>query len=269
MSRVIGLYNIKENLWDKLVYVHTLSGGEACINGSQAKIYLHRAGEPFRCDMDYAIVLPKGTKVHSRRFFAVNSGECLFDVSDDASVFVKTPGFVSISSRFDFWRYINTAVLTVSDKCSRGEREDTAGPTLSDLAETIGAVVNLRATVPDERGSISEIIKKWCDEENLNLILTTGGTGLSKRDITPEALADIQDKQVPGFGETMRARTMLYTPRSFLTRSLAVVRKDTLIIAFPGSETAVKQCFEAVMPAVRHGVETLCGWDSECGHHHK
>lgn len=270
MSRVIGLYNIKNDCWDKLVYIHSVSGGGVCVNGEPTRIYLHRAGEEFRSDdMDYAIVLPKDAKMHEGQLFAVNAGECLFKVADNYALSVQVSGFVGVSSHFEFWRSINAAVLTISDKCSSGEREDTAGAVLVDLAEAVGAKVILREVVPDEREVISKVISDWADKGNVNLILTTGGTGLSRRDVTPEALMDVHERIVPGFGEIMRSHTMLYTPRSFLTRSLAVVRGETLVIAFPGSETAVRQCFEAIMPALRHGVEILCGWDAECGHHHK
>ena len=270
MSRVIGLYNIKRDCWDKLIYIHSVSGGGVCVNGEQVRVYLHRAGEEFLSgDMDYAIVLPRNARIPEGELFAVNSGECLLKVADKNEISVQVSGFVGVSSRFEFWRSINAAVLTISDKCSSGEREDTAGAVLADLAEAIGAAVILRSTVPDERASIAAVIRDWADNKDINLILTTGGTGLSKRDVTPEALMDIQERVVPGFGEIMRSHTMLYTPRSFLTRSLAVVRGNALVIAFPGSETAVRECFEAIVPALRHGVEILCGWDAECGHHHK
>ena len=270
MSKVIGLYNIKDGIWDKLIYVHSLSDGGACVNGARANIFLHRAGDKFRSgDADYAIVLPRDTKIHAGRLFAINGGECLLAVRDEGAISVQVPGFIGVSSRFELWRSINSAVLTISDKCSRGEREDASGAALADLAEAIGSTVIERAVVPDEREVISAAVKKWADRGDINLILTTGGTGLSARDVTPEALMDVHDRVVPGFGETMRSRTMVYTPRSFLTRSLAVVRGKTLVIAFPGSETAVRQCFEAIMPGLRHGVEILCGWDAECGHHHK
>jgi molybdenum cofactor synthesis domain-containing protein len=167
----------------------------------------------------------------------------------------------------EVWRPINAAVLTVSDKGSRGERDDTAGPALADMASALGARSAHRDIVPDERGVIADKLKSWADSGEVNLILTTGGTGLSRRDVTPEAIMDVHDRTIPGFGEIMRAHSMLYTPRGFLTRSLAVTRGETLIIAFPGSERAVRQCFEAIAPGLRHAVEILCGWDAECGGH--
>jgi molybdenum cofactor synthesis domain-containing protein len=183
------------------------------------------------------------------------------------AISVVSSGFIGVSARADVMRPIRTGVLTVSDRGYAGERADTSGPALEDLAAAIGAVVERRDTVPDERDAISRKLVEWADSDALELILTTGGTGLSPRDVTPEALTDIGDRIAPGFGETMRARSMCYTPRGCLGRGIAVTRGKTLVIAFPGSERAVRQCFEAIAPALRHGVEILIGRDADCGGH--
>jgi molybdenum cofactor synthesis domain-containing protein len=180
---------------------------------------------------------------------------------------VVCPGFIGASARMGVLRPIRTGVLTVSDSGYAGERADTAGPALEHLAAAVGAVVERRDIVPDERDIISRKLVEWADSDALELVLTTGGTGLSARDVTPEALMDIGDRTAPGFGETMRARSMYYTPRGCLGRGVAVTRGKTLIIAFPGSERAVRQCFEAIAPALRHGVEILVGRDADCGGH--
>jgi molybdenum cofactor synthesis domain-containing protein len=142
---------------------------------------------------------------------------------------------------------------------------DTAGPALADLLRAVGSTVERREVVPDERDVIASKLTEWSGPDGLDLILTTGGTGLSRRDVTPEALMDVGEKTAPGFGEIMRSHSMLYTPRGFLSRGTAVTRGGSLIIAMPGSERGARQCFEAVMPALRHAVGTLRGWDSECG----
>ncbi|MDR2137047.1 MAG: bifunctional molybdenum cofactor biosynthesis protein MoaC/MoaB [Synergistaceae bacterium] len=162
-------------------------------------------------------------------------------------------------------RPLRAAVLTVSDKGSRGEREDTAGPALCDLLRSIGAEVAHRAVVPDERAAITEVLETW--SEDVQLILTTGGTGLSLRDVTPDALEEIADRVIPGFGELMRAESLKHTPHAPLSRGLAVTRGRCFIMALPGSRRGAEQCFEAVRPALRHAVGTLNGWDedSECG----
>ena len=126
-----------------------------------------------------------------------------------------------------------------------------------------------RAVVPDEPEEIRRTLVRWCDEEKLHLVLCTGGTGLSPRDRTPETLTELADRVVPGFGETMRLRTLAHTPRAFLSRGLAVTRERTLLIAFPGSERGARQCFEAILPGLRHGVETLAGIATECGAPHR
>ncbi|HAJ93374.1 MAG TPA: molybdenum cofactor biosynthesis protein [Synergistaceae bacterium] len=161
---------------------------------------------------------------------------------------------------------MRAAILTVSDKGSRGDRIDTAGPELERLITAQGAFVEDKKIVPDEKEEIAGTVRSWCDE-GYDLVLTTGGTGLSPRDVTPEALMGIADKVVPGFGEMMRIKTLEFTERAFLTRSVAVICKNTLVIAFPGSQRGARQCFEAIVPALRHGIETLAGWDSECGGH--
>jgi molybdenum cofactor biosynthesis protein MoaC len=162
-------------------------------------------------------------------------------------------------------RALRAAVLTVSDKGSRGEREDTAGPALCGLLESMGAEVLHKTIVPDEPSAITEVLEAW--SEDVQLILTTGGTGLSPRDVTPDALEKIADRVVPGFGESMRAESRKYTPNASLSRGLAVTRGRCLIVALPGSRRGAEQCFEAIRPALRHAVGTLNGWDedSECG----
>lgn len=265
--RIIGLYRVKGREWEKLVYLHRNAEGRACVNGLPARIALHAAGaRPMPEDADYVVVLPGGVNPPENSFLAVNEGECLLWKEKEGPLEVRNAGFLGVSSPAVFWRPILAGVLTVSDKGSRGERTDTAGPALSDMIEALGSIVVKQDVVPDDREAIAGRLAGWADNERLQIILTTGGTGLSPRDVTPEALMDVHDRVVPGFGEVMRSRSMLHTPRGFLTRSIAILRKNTLIVAFPGSERAVRQCFEAIAPALRHGVEIMSGWDAECGH---
>jgi molybdenum cofactor biosynthesis protein MoaC len=156
-------------------------------------------------------------------------------------------------------------LLTISDKGYRGEREDTAGPVLCDLLESMGAEVLHRVIVPDECSDITRVLETW--SKSVQLILTTGGTGLSPRDVTPDVLEKIADRVVPGFGEMMRAESRKYTLNAPLSRGLAVIRGRCLIIALPGSRRGAEQCFEAIRPALRHAIGTLNSWDedSECG----
>jgi len=164
-------------------------------------------------------------------------------------------------------RPISSGVLTVSDKGYAGERIDTSGEALVELLKNFGADVKRRAIVPDEKGKIAALLVEWTDEDNLELILTTGGTGLSPRDVTPEALLLVGDRIVPGFGEFMRIKSAVQTPNGILTRGIAVTRGKSLIISLPGSERASRCCFEAAEPALRHAIEILNGIGGECGSH--
>jgi molybdenum cofactor synthesis domain-containing protein len=247
--------------------MHSNSGGELCVNGEPAKAAVRFAGRGLESGPDgFEMVIAPGPVAPDSVFIAVNSGETVLWADSGGGITCVCPGFVCVSDSIEFRRPIRAGVLTVSDKGARGEREDSSGPALADLTRAIGSEIVCSAIVPDDREIIASLLREWADERSLDLILTTGGTGLSRRDVTPEALMDVSDRVVPGFGEIMRARAMLYTERGYLSRSLAVTRGGALIVAFPGSERAVRQCFEAVAPALRHGVETLCGWDSECGH---
>ncbi len=155
-------------------------------------------------------------------------------------------------------------ILTISDKGSRGEREDTSGSIIEDLLTGIGMQVAYREIVPDEKDDIAGKLIKWADTAKIDLILTTGGTGLSPRDITPEATLSIVDKLVPGISEAMRAESIRKTPRGMLSRGISGILGKTLIINLPGSPKAVKECLGAIMPALPHAVETVRGEAFEC-----
>jgi len=158
---------------------------------------------------------------------------------------------------------VRAAVLTISDKGAAGERLDTAGPALRKLLEAAGAEVVHTMIIPDEIDLIAETVSKWsCDA---HLILTTGGTGLSARDVTPEALTRVAERTVPGLGELMRAESLKHTPNAALSRGIAVTRGKCLISALPGSERGARQCFEAIEPALIHAIEILNERGSDCG----
>ena len=168
-------------------------------------------------------------------------------------------------SRHGNSRLISSGVLTISDKGYLGERVDTSGEALAEMLKIWGSEVKRRAIVPDEKDRIAAQLTEWADKDKLELILTTGGTGLSPRDVTPEALLLVGDRVVPGFGECMRVKSLSQTPNGILTRGIAVTRGNSLIIALPGSERGSCSCLKAVEPALRHAIETLNGWKGECG----
>ncbi len=165
------------------------------------------------------------------------------------------------------------AVITISDKASRGERVDTSGPTICELLKSKGWTVSYTNIVPDEKEQIKAELKKCADELNINLVLTTGGTGFSPRDITPEATLEVIQRRTSGIPEAMRAESLRITPKGCLSRCEAGIRGKTLIINLPGSEKAAKENLLAVIDPIAHGIEMLLGSGSadcaEAPHHHK
>jgi molybdenum cofactor synthesis domain-containing protein len=156
-------------------------------------------------------------------------------------------------------------ILTVSDKGSRGEREDLSGPEIERIVKEAGYEVAFIHLLPDEQKMIEEELKKACDEHLCDLFLTTGGTGFAKRDVTPEATLAVAQKLVPGVPEAMRAYSMTVTPRGMLSRGTCVIRESTLILNLPGSVKAVRENLEYVLPHLEHGLAILLGDASECG----
>jgi molybdopterin adenylyltransferase len=157
---------------------------------------------------------------------------------------------------------INIGILTISDKGSRGQREDLSGPAIRDMVVGIGKVV-LYEIVPDEKAQISKKLTEWADGGKADVILTNGGTGLTPRDVTPEATLAVIDKEVPGIAEVMRARSLLVTPMAMLSRAVAGLRGQCLIINLPGSPKAVRECLEVVLPALAHAVQMIKGVNTE------
>lgn len=164
-------------------------------------------------------------------------------------------------------KQIRAAVLTISDKGYRGEREDTSGPALVRLLEGQGYAVVRTAILPDERDRIEAELRS-CAAESIPLVLTTGGTGFSPRDVTPEATLAVIDRETPGLAEAMRSASMQITPRGCLSRGVAGMCGRTLIINLPGSERAAMENIESILPAVEHGIEMMCSSGSaDCARH--
>jgi molybdenum cofactor synthesis domain-containing protein len=159
---------------------------------------------------------------------------------------------------------IRAAVLTVSDKGSRGEREDVSGDTLVELLEGAGALVAERAIVPDEREAIAAELIRLADDVHATLVLTTGGTGLTSRDVTPEATLAVLDREAPGFAEAMRAGSLAKTPHAMLSRAVSGLRGRTLIVNMPGSPRACREQFAMIAAALPHAVEKLLDLGGDC-----
>ncbi len=157
------------------------------------------------------------------------------------------------------------AVITSSDKGYRGEREDLSGPAAKEIVEAAGYVVVSMDVLPDDRGLLSARMAEIADQGLAELILTTGGTGFSQRDVTPEATEDVIERRVPGIPEAMRAFSLTITKRAMLSRATAGIRKRTLIINLPGSPKAVRESLGVIIDSLGHGIEILTGETGECG----
>lgn len=157
------------------------------------------------------------------------------------------------------------AVITASDKGYKGEREDLSGPAVKEIVEAAGYQVVSMDILPDDREMLGARMAELADLELAELILTTGGTGFSQRDVTPEATEDVIERRVPGIPEAMRAFSLTITKRAMLSRATAGIRKGTLIVNLPGSPKAVKECLEVIVDSLGHGIEILTGEAGECG----
>ena len=155
-------------------------------------------------------------------------------------------------------------ILTISDKGSRGEREDKSGEAIREIISQFGARFVDYAIVPDEKEVIESKLIEWADKGGMDMIITTGGTGLGPRDVTPEATLDVIDKTIPGFSEAMRAKSLKKTPHAMLSREVCGVRNKTLIINLPGSPKAVRECLLVILPALPHAIEVIKGEAAEC-----
>ena len=154
---------------------------------------------------------------------------------------------------------IEIAVLTSSDRCSKGETEDVSGKLVSEMVKTIGGHTAAYDIVPDEIPAIKEKLLHYCDTLKVNVVITTGGTGFSGRDVTPEATAQAIEKNIPGLPELMRAEGLKKTKKACLSRGICGIRGNTIIINLPGSPKAVKESLEAILDLIPHSLEMLRG----------
>jgi molybdenum cofactor synthesis domain-containing protein len=159
---------------------------------------------------------------------------------------------------------MKVAILTLSDKGARGERTDASGPALAAWLAERGAETLHTAMIADDAKLISDTLRQWADWRLFHLILTTGGTGVSPRDVTPEATMAVVDRLIPGFGEAMRQASMAFTPNALLSRALAGIRGTTLIVNLPGSPKGAVENLAAVWPAIPHAVAKIGGDQSDC-----
>ena len=161
-------------------------------------------------------------------------------------------------------RSFRAGVLTISDKGSQGKRRDESGETAAAMLENHGFQVAEKKIIPDDQKQIAKSLTEWVDSQKLSLIITSGGTGLSPTDVTPQAMKEIIDYEVPGIAEAMRAASMSQTPHAMLSRAIAGVRGTCLIINLPGSPGGVKDNLSVVLPALEHALSKLGGDTSDC-----
>ena len=161
-------------------------------------------------------------------------------------------------------RTFTVGVLTISDKGSQGMRTDESGPIAVSILKREGFTVVRQEIVPDDRHRIADTLKAWADKDCLSLVVTSGGTGLSPTDVTPQAMQDVIDFQVPGIAEAMRAESLKKTPHAMISRAMAGVRKTCLIINLPGSPGGVKDNLSVVLPALKHALSKLGGDVTDC-----
>ena len=159
---------------------------------------------------------------------------------------------------------IKAGVLTISDKGSKGERKDESGEIIVRMLEEQGFSVLKKKIVPDDREQITDMLVAWVENDQLSLIITTGGTGLSPTDVTPQAMKEVVDYEVPGMAEAMRAASLKKTPHAMISRAMVGVRKTCLIINLPGSPNGAKENLSVVLPALNHALSKLAGDRSDC-----
>ena len=209
-----------------------------------------------------------GKNCHSHCAIYKRMGECIMPREGVFAEVVKG-GLVKVGDEveqlpLDENRPFTAAVITLSDKGSRGKREDKSGPEAVRLAEEAGYIVKESLLLPDEKEALKKELKRLADQRQINVVFTTGGTGFSERDVTPEATIEVCDRMANGIAEAIRNYSMTITPRAMFSRSVSGIRGKTLIVNLPGSPKAVKEVLEFLLPHLAHGLGVLRGTSREC-----
>ena len=204
-----------------------------------------------------------GKVCHARCAIYYQAGDCVMP-KEGIFAEVLRGGCVASGTPLVAWPRFRVLVVTLSDRCSRGEQVDESGRLLAEEFSLLGADVAQRL-LPDDYALLRDLLVTTCDENRADLIVTTGGTGLSPRDITPEATRAALEREVPGLAEAMRMQSLLVTPHAMLSRAVAGVRKQTLIVNLPGSKNGAMECLHVVLPTVPHALEVISGVTLNCG----
>lgn len=269
--KILEITEIPKKTIHLVSYISKDNEDRNMVNGSRNDIYLTSPGSGVREKEGFHVVVSSGSlPAGSGYLLKMLSGGAVLKIreqisSNYLSMEVSVPGFISTSDSVKISRIMKICVLTVSDKGSAGQREDKSGPALETLMKDTGSVVLSRDIVPDSTDEINRVIRNWTGTNGVDLILVTGGTGLSERDVTPEALSEICSKKVPGISEYMRMKTSVFTERSILSRSGAYVIDNTLVLSLPGSKKGAIQSLAAVLPVLEHAVDVVKGSSQDCG----
>lgn len=218
-------------------------------------------GSRFSCGEVILEMTQIGKECHNGCAIFQKMGECIMPHN---GVFARVVKGGTIAEGDTFQCMYRTAVITLSDSASKGEREDISGKVICGIAEKSGCQVIFTKVIPDDEQTLSDLLCMLCDKDQVDLILTTGGTGFSERDHTPEATLKVLERNADGISEAMRYRSLQVTPRGMLSRGVSGIRKKTLIINLPGSPKAVRECLEYVIDPVIHGLDILKGVTSNC-----
>lgn len=205
-----------------------------------------------------------GKECHSHCEIYRQVGKCIMP-TEGIFARVLSGGPVAVDDEISLWRGIAVGIITASDKGSRGEREDKSAAQIKAMVGAInGEVIDYRV-LPDEREILAQAMRDMADKRGVSLLLTTGGTGFSPRDITPEATRDVIEREVPGLPEAMRRESCKVTPQAMLSRAAAGIRGKCLIVNLPGSPKGVRECLEVILPVLPHAMEIVSGTGGECG----
>lgn len=229
----------------------------------------HPVGTRFRCNDVILEMTQIGKECHTHCTIHQRMGKCIMPIE---GVFARVihGGIISVGDEMEIlpWdanRPFTAAVITLSDKGAAGEREDQSGPLIAKRLKEHGYVVEEQLLLPDGKEALKKELVRLADQRQIQLILTTGGTGFSQRDLTPEATLEIADRQAPGIAEAIRAYSMQITPRGMLSRGQSVLRKTSLIVNLPGSPKAVDEICDFLLEPLKHGLQIADGTASECG----
>lgn len=239
-------------------------GENLLVEGFDFKTY--PVGTIFTCNDVVLEITQIGKKCHSECEIFHQVGDCIMP-REGVFARVLQGGVISVGDELKIGKkpYRFTAgIITASDKGSQGEREDLSGPAIRELIQKKGYHVRSQCILPDEEEELYQELVRLADVEQVDVIFTTGGTGLSVRDRTPEATLRAATRNVPGIAEALRAYSMKITDRAMLSRAVSVIRGKTLIINLPGSPKAVRESLEYLLPTLEHGLEILLGETSEC-----